>query len=117
MTHGLQCGLLVKGKGRWRYQGPDGNPYDLEHKAFFQAIRSGTPLNCADYMARNAQAAVMGQLACYSGKEVTWDQISKSDFVFAPRAEDVRLDMEPPVKPDAKGNYPVSLPGITPFKI
>jgi hypothetical protein len=29
----------------------------------------------------------------------------------------VRLDMEPPVKPDAKGNYPVSLPGITPFKI
>ena len=117
MTHGLHCGLLVNGKGWWRYAGPGGNPYDLEHQAFFQAIRSGQPLNCAAYMARNAQTAVMGQLACYSGKEVTWDKISRSAFVFAPKAEDVRLDMEPPVKPDAQGNYPVPQPGITEFKI
>ena len=93
------------------------NPYDLEHKAFFQAIRSGNPLNCGDYMARNSLVAVMGQLACYSGRELTWEQVSKSDFVFTPKAEDVRLDMEPPVKADEKGNYPVPMPGITEFKI
>jgi hypothetical protein len=29
----------------------------------------------------------------------------------------VRLDMEPPAKPDAEGNYPVPVPGITEFKI
>ena len=56
--------------------------YDLEHKALFPAIRSGKPVNCGDYMARSTLVAVMGQLACYSGKELTWDQVAKSDFVF-----------------------------------
>ena len=95
---------------------PIDNPYDLEHKALFAAIRSGNPINCGDYMARSTLVAVMGQLACYSGKEMTWEQVSKSDFVFAPKVEDVRLDMEPPVKPDEKGWYPVPMPGITEFK-
>jgi myo-inositol 2-dehydrogenase/D-chiro-inositol 1-dehydrogenase len=117
LTHGLQCGIIVNGKPVWKYKGPGGNPYDLEHKAFSQAIRSANPLNCADYMARNALVAIMGQLACYSGRELTWDQVSKSAFVFMPKPQDVRLDMESPVKPDEKGNYPVSMPGITEFKI
>jgi len=110
-------GGRIEGETKWKYEGPGGNPYDLEHKAFFEAIRSGNPLNCGDYMARSSLVAVMGQLACYCGKELTWEQVSKSDFVFTPKAEDVRLDMEPPVKPDEKGNYPVPLPGITPFRI
>ena len=33
------------------------------------------------------------------------------------KPEDVRLDMEGPVKPDAQGNYPVPMPGLTEFKI
>ena len=89
------------------------NPYDIEHAALFGAIRSGKPVNAGDYMARSTLVAVMGQLACYSGQELTWEQVSKSNFVFLPQAEDVRLDMEPPVKPDAAGNYPVPMPGIT----
>jgi hypothetical protein len=68
-------------------------------------------------MARSSQVAVMGQLACYSGKELTWEQVSKSEFAFLPRPQDVRLDMEPPVKPDEKGWYPAPMPGITEFKI
>ena len=36
---------------------PGGNPYDLEHLALFTAIRSGTPLNSAERMARNARSA------------------------------------------------------------
>ncbi len=110
-------GGRIEGETNWKYSGPGGNPYDLEHKAFFEAIRSGNPLNCGDYMARSSQVAVMGQLACYCGKELTWEQVSKSNFFYAPKAEDVRLDMEPPVKPDERGNYPVPLPGITEFKI
>ncbi len=68
-------------------------------------------------MARSTLVAVMGQLACYSGRELTWEQVSKSDFVFTPKVEDVRLDMDPPVKPDAKGWYPVPMPGMTEFRI
>lgn len=107
----------IEGQTNWRYEGSGGNPYDLEHKVLFEAIRSGNPVNCGDYMARSTLVAIMGQLVCYSGKELTWEQVSKSDFVLTPKVEDVRLDMEPPVKPDEKGNYPVPMPGITEFSI
>ena len=110
-----QC--RIDGKTKWKYRGPGGNPYDLEHTALFAAIRSGNPVNCGDYMAKSTLIGVMGQLACYSGRELTWDQVAKSDFVFSPNIEDVRLDMEPPVKPDENGGYPVPMPGITEFKI
>ena len=68
-------------------------------------------------MARSTMICVMGQLSCYSGKELTWDQVSQSNFVLTPKVEDVRLDMVPSVKPDEKGWYPVPMPGITEFKI
>ena len=38
----------------------------------------------------------------------------KSDFYYAPKPEDCRLDMEPPVKLDETGGYPVfATPGRT----
>ena len=92
-------------------------PYDLEHAALFAAIRSGNPVNAGDYMAPSTLITVLGQLACYSGRELTWNQVAKSNFAYLPKPEDVRLDMEPPVKPDSQGNYPVPMPGITEFKI
>ena len=101
----------------WNNKGAVGSPYVLEHKAFFEAIRANKPLNCGEYMVPSSLVAVTGQLACYCGRELTLEQVSKSDFFFAPKAEDVRLDMEPPFKADAKGNYPVPLPGVTEFKI
>ena len=107
----------IEGEKPWKYQGPLGAPHQREHEVLFAAIRSGTPVNSGETMARSTLVAVMGQLACYCGKELTWDQVSKSNFVFTPKLEDVRLDMEPPVKPDAKGNYPVPMPGMSVFKI
>jgi myo-inositol 2-dehydrogenase / D-chiro-inositol 1-dehydrogenase len=115
-----RCNLTrywIEGENPWRYRGPTENPYDLEHKALFAAIRSGNPLNCGAYMVPSTLVAVMGQLACYSGKKLAWEQVSASDFGFAPKPENVRLDMEPPVKPDDKGWYPVPMPGMTEFKI
>ena len=79
----------------------------------FNAIRSGRPVNSGDYMVRSTLIALMGQYSCYSGKEVTWDQIAGSDFVLGPSPEAVRPEMEPPVKPDANGIYPVFTPGVT----
>ena len=76
----------IEGETKWKYKGPIGDPHELEHKALFAAIRSGNPVNAGDYMARSTLVAVMGQLACYSGKELTWEQVSKSDFVFAAEA-------------------------------
>lgn len=99
--------------GNWRYQGERVSPYENEHLEFYKSIRAGKPLNCGGYMAKSTKMAVMGQLSCYSGQEVTWDQVSKSDFHFGPKPEQCTWDMEPPVKPDASGTYPVAVPGKT----
>jgi myo-inositol 2-dehydrogenase / D-chiro-inositol 1-dehydrogenase len=110
----MQC--RIEGETNWHYDKKHGDEeaHQAEHRPLFAAIRSGEPLNAGDYMARSTMVAVMGQLTCYSGREVTWDQMMKSDYVFLPRPEDVSLDMDPPVKPDASGEYPVfARPGMT----
>ena len=107
----MQC--RIEGETNWRYEGPRCNPYDEEHRALFAAIRSGNPINNGEYMARSTLVAIMGQMTCYTGKELKWEQMEQSDFYYPPRPEECTFDMEPPVKPDADGRYPVPIPGVT----
>jgi myo-inositol 2-dehydrogenase/D-chiro-inositol 1-dehydrogenase len=102
----------IRGETNWQWDG-DCNPYQIEHDRLFAGIRSGKPVNNGNYMARSTMACVMGQISCYTGKEVTWDQVNKSDFYYPPRPEDCRDDMDPPVKPGPHGSYPVPIPGQT----
>lgn len=102
----------IWGQTNWKWEG-DCNPYQIEHDRLFAGIRSGKPVNNGDYMARSTMVGVMGQISCYTGKEVTWDQINNSDFYYPPKPEDCRDDMEPPVKPGPDGTYPVPIPGVT----
>jgi hypothetical protein len=53
--------------------------------------------------------SVMGRMATYSGKELTWDQALNSKVQHMPAI--VTAETEPPVKPDANGAYPVAIPG------
>lgn len=102
----------IWGETNWKSQ-LSGDPYQIEHDKLFAAIRSGNPINCGDYMVRSTMIAVMGQISCYTGKEITWEQINKSDFYYPPKPEECRDDMEPPVKPGPDGIYPVYIPGKT----
>lgn len=108
----------ITGETRWRWQ-PASNdphqvdPYQIEHDRLFAAIRSGQPLNNGDYLVDSTMTTVMGQISCYTGKEVTWEQIWASDFFYSVKPEDCRDDMEPPVKPGPDGSYPVPIPGRT----
>lgn len=102
----------ISGETTWRWKGRC-NPYQIEHDVLFKAIRSGKPVNNGDYMTRSTMVTVMGQISCYTGKEVTWEQINQSDFYYPPRPEDCHDGMEPPVKPGAHGSYPVPKPGFT----
>jgi myo-inositol 2-dehydrogenase / D-chiro-inositol 1-dehydrogenase len=104
----LNC--RIWGDTTWRWQGQC-DPYQLEHDKLFAGIRSGNPINCGDYMARSTMITVMGQVSCYTGKEVTWEQIMASDFYYPPKPEECRDEMEPPTKPGANGSYPVPAPG------
>jgi myo-inositol 2-dehydrogenase / D-chiro-inositol 1-dehydrogenase len=104
----------IWGENNWRWQGQC-DPYQIEHDRLFASIRCGEPINCGDYMARSTMITVMGQLSCYSGKEITWEAVNASDFYHAPKPEDCRDGMEPPTKPDLSGSYPVPSPGRTQF--
>lgn len=106
----LHC--RIWGENAWEWKGAC-NPYQVEHDVLFKAIRSGEPVNNGDYMARSTMIGVMGQISCYTGEEITWDRINRSNFAYAPAPEDCHDDMEPPVLPGANGSYPVPKPGFT----
>ena len=106
----LRC--EIRGEKSWRWQGQC-DPYQIEHDKLFAAIRSGNPINSGDYMADSTLIGIMGQISCYTGQEVAWDQITASDFAYSPTPEACHDDMEPPTKPGPDGSYPVYLPGRT----
>lgn len=110
------CSLMDKrfeGDNPWHYEQQDIDGHQAEHNELFKALRAGRTINNGDYMARSTLIAIMGQISCYTGKEVTWEQAMNSDFYFPPGAEEMTPDTQPPVMPDAEGIYPVYVPGVT----
>jgi myo-inositol 2-dehydrogenase / D-chiro-inositol 1-dehydrogenase len=101
----------IEGQTQWGYPGPFLSPYKEEHKAFFAAIRSGKPINSGNYMASSTMVAVLGQMVCYTGRQLGWKKAYDADFAFEPRQCD--FTREPPVKPGPDGLYPVAVPGKT----
>jgi len=113
VCHWTAC--RIEGETNWRYDGPRNVANVEEQKILIGSIRSGKPVNHGDTMIDSTSMAIMGQIACYTGQPVTWEQILAADFEFEPKLADVRLDMDPPTKPDASGNYPLPMPGFTKF--
>jgi predicted dehydrogenase len=108
----LMAGRIV-GETPWHYDGPRKNPYDEEHRALFTAIRTGEPVNSGYHMADSTLVTIMGQISCYTGREVKWADVLKSDFCYLPRPEACTMDMEPPVTLGPDGQYPARKPGTT----
>lgn len=102
----------IWGENPWRWEGQC-NPYQVEHDVLFKAIRTGEPVNNGDYMARSTMIGVMGQLSCYTGEQITWEQVNDSDFYYPPSPENCHDNMEPPVTLGPDGVYPVPKPGFT----
>ena len=110
-------GGRIEGEKPWQFKGPHNNPYDEEQKALIESVRSGKPINSGYHMADSTMVGVFGQLACYAGRSLTWDEAMKSDFQFGPPPDGASFDTPPPATPDATGNYPLPMPGITPLKL
>ena len=104
----------IEGKSPWRYDGPKPSMYDVEHKELFDGIRSGKPINNANYMFTSSMLGILAQMVCYTGQEITWEQAMKSQLSLSPAR--YAWDADPPVKPESNGQYPTAVPGITRFK-
>ena len=81
-------GSVVTGKGEMtdlsgniKYKYPnkwneDPNPYQVEHDKLFQSIRNNEVINDVEYGAKSTMTAIMGRMATYTGKKITWEDYS-----------------------------------------
>ena len=89
----------------------DISPYQIEHDRLFESIRSGGVINNAEYGAKSTLTAIMGRMATYTGKEITWEQALNSQQVLVPN--DLSWNSNPPTLPDINGRYIIPKPGKT----
>jgi predicted dehydrogenase len=106
----------IVGENPWRFEGQHNNPYDEEQRALIEAVRSGKPLQSGHHLADSTLIGVLGQVACYTGKPISWEEISGSSLQFGPAPEDSSFDTPAPTEADDTGNYPLPLPGVTEMK-
>jgi len=100
----------LDGSEAFKYRGKnDPNPYQVEHNKLFASIRNGGVIANDEYGAHSTMTAIMGRMATYSGKVITWDEAIKSDLVLVP--DNLDWSSKPPVVPDASGNYEIPIPG------
>ncbi len=103
----------ITGETEWVYEGERNNPYLSEQAALIESVRSGEPVNSGHHAAHSTMVTVMGQIACYSGRATAWGDIADADLEYGPSADEATLEMAPPTLPDATGNYPLPMPGMT----
>ena len=98
--------VFIEGDKPWAYQGPANNMYQTEHDELFAAIRRGEPINDGPSMANSTMMAIMGRMAAYTGREITWEEALNSTDVLVP--DPLEWDQELPIRP-------MAMPGVTPF--
>jgi predicted dehydrogenase len=112
--------ITVDGQEAWKFPRPrvssrerfsaGQNPYQLEHDALFAAIRSDKPHNEVQAGAEATMTAILGRMATYTGRTVTWEEGINSQTVLGPTGR--TWDAEPSTKPDVAGLYPLPIPGV-----
>jgi predicted dehydrogenase len=95
----------ITGDRAWSFQGRnDNDPYQQEHIALIRAIRQGPQINDLRRVAESTLTAIMGRMAAYSGRVVSWEQALNSTLALMP----ANLTMETPMPEPA-----VAIPGHT----
>lgn len=91
----------------WDYNGENNNMYQTQHDELFASIRQGNPINDGEFMAKSTMLAIMGRMAAYTGKKITWEEAMNSEEVLGPDIHS--MDQHLAVSD-------VALPGVTPFR-
>ncbi|MDB6173606.1 MAG: putative dehydrogenase [Chthoniobacteraceae bacterium] len=96
----------------WKAEQPEPNPYQTEWDDFMAAIRENRPYNEVKRSIEASLTCVMGRMAAHTGQMITWEDALNSDQEFAPNVDKLTLDSDAPLMADAKGRYPVPMPGL-----
>ena len=99
--------ISITGPDAWKpSRARERDSHQLEHDAFFAALRSGKPINNGVYMSQSTLMAILARMSAYTGQTLTWDQALNSRQDLSP--SDYSWDAAPPPAV-------VAIPGVTPF--
>lgn len=101
----------IDGPNAWKFEGRSPGGHQQEQHDLIEALVRGEIYNEGDYGARSTFTAILGRDACYSGKELEWDDLLARGRDLAPGIDDYRMDTTPPVVPNEDGYYPAPVPG------
>ncbi|KAA5539169.1 Gfo/Idh/MocA family oxidoreductase [Roseiconus nitratireducens] len=100
-------GFGITGENPWSPEADDEtDSHQLEHDAFFAALRQGRIINNGGYMASSTMLGLLARMTAYTGQTLTWDQAMGSVLDLSPESYD--WDAAPPPAE-------VAVPGVTPF--
>ena len=92
------------GPKAWKFTGEENKPYIQEHTNLIESIRGGKPINELKNIAESTLTGIMGRMAAYTGKLVTWEQAMNSEENLMP----ANLNWNGPLPVP-----PVAMPGQT----
>jgi predicted dehydrogenase len=98
----------ITGKNPWKHPRAakkSDDMYQNEHNALFASIRAGKPINNGEYMCQSTLMAIMGRMATYTGKVISWEDALHSKEDLSPKE----------YKFGAMPMPPVAMPGVTKF--
>jgi hypothetical protein len=72
------------GEELWRYRGPKNIMHQTEHDELFAGLRAGKIINDGEFMCRSTLLAIMGRMASYTGKKVSWGAAENSQEDLSP---------------------------------
>ena len=117
-TNSSHFGLIKNKRGKvvYNHEGEnDINPYQQEHNELFSAIKAGDyRMDDTNRGAEATMSAILGRMATYSGKKITWDEAMAFDHKLVPELHS--FNDNAPVQPDKEGNYPIPVPGVSTYR-
>ncbi|MBI1767640.1 MAG: Gfo/Idh/MocA family oxidoreductase [Bacteroidetes bacterium] len=115
----IHCGRakITDARGNALYQfdkKTENEPYQTEHDELFESIAKGQyKFADAENGAKSTMTSILGRMATYSGQIIEWDKAINSGLDLQPKVYD--WSAATPTSPDADGNYPIAVPGVTKY--
>jgi myo-inositol 2-dehydrogenase / D-chiro-inositol 1-dehydrogenase len=99
----------TSGKSAWRFKGKKVSGHEHEWVDLINSYDDGKIYNEGEYGAYSTLTAILGRMAAYYGKSVSWDDALNSQLALVPTA--YAWDANPPSMPNENGRYTIPMPG------
>lgn len=99
---------IIRARREWVYDGEENQMYQTQHDELFASIRQGRPINDGEFMTNSTMIAIMGRMAAYTGRKITWEQALNSTESLGPEID--RWEDVPPIS-----SLNIAMPGVTEF--